>query len=89
MLPPVGVVPGVLPGVVMGGVTGGVLLSFDARGLNALVLGYIPPFVFPWGIVWIGIGVVMGVSLLASLWPAVAVARTEPLTLLQAGRATA
>jgi putative ABC transport system permease protein len=71
------------------GLTGGVLLSIDARGLNAFLVGYIPPFVFPWGIVWIGVGVVMGVSLLASIWPAIAVARTEPLTLLQAGRATA
>jgi len=29
------------------------------------------------------------VSLLASLWPAASVARAEPLTLLQAGRASA
>ena len=35
----------------------------------------------------IGVGVVMLISILASLWPAIHVARAEPLSLLQAGRA--
>jgi hypothetical protein len=37
----------------------------------------------------VGVGIVMAVSLLASLAPAMNVARAEPLGLLQAGRAAA
>jgi ABC-type lipoprotein release transport system permease subunit len=37
----------------------------------------------------IGTAIVMGLSMLASFWPALSTARTEPLTLLQAGRAAA
>ncbi|HEX8524087.1 MAG TPA: FtsX-like permease family protein [Tepidisphaeraceae bacterium] len=69
------------------GLTAGVLMSFDAHGLSVLTLGYAPPIVFPWPIIWSGVGIVVGVSLVASVWPAVAVARAEPLMLLQAGRA--
>ena len=29
----------------------------------------------PWGIIWIGVGIVMAISLLASLWPAISVAQ--------------
>jgi len=71
------------------GMTAGLLMCVDARGLSAVAVGYVPPLIFPWGIIWIGVGVVMAVSILASLWPAIAVARQEPLALLQAGRATA
>jgi ABC-type lipoprotein release transport system permease subunit len=43
----------------------------------------------PWGIIWAGAGTVMMISLLASIIPAWNVSRTEPLSLLQAGRAAA
>src|SRR5437016_7838771 len=60
-----------LIGVVMG-LSAGLIMTADARALGALVLGYAPPTVVPWGICWIGCGIVTIVSLLASIWPAVA-----------------
>ena len=71
------------------GVAAGFVAAVNARGLSHTLIGYAPPMVVPWGIIWIGVGTVMGIALLASLWPAVSVARSEPLTLLQAGRAVA
>ena len=56
---------------------------------SALAIGYRPPMTVPWGIILVGTGIVMGLSVLASVWPAVSAARSEPLTLLQAGRAAA
>jgi ABC-type antimicrobial peptide transport system permease subunit len=41
----------------------------------------------PWEMVVIGVSVVMTISVVASLFPALTVARAEPLDLLQAGRA--
>jgi len=43
--------------------------------------------VLPWGILAIGVAVVMLVSLVAAIVPALSVAGDEPLALLQAGRA--
>ena len=40
--------------------------------------------VIPWNYVALGSGIVMVVSIVASLWPAIWVARAEPLELLQA-----
>jgi putative ABC transport system permease protein len=71
------------------GLTAGILMSFDAHALSAIMVGYSPPMIFPWPIIWIGVGIVIAVSILASLWPAIHVARTQPLTLMQAGRAAA
>jgi len=67
----------------------GLILALDARELSAEVLGYLPRFVIPWGYVWIGTGGVMLVSIGGAIWPAINVSRTEPLKLLQAGRAAA
>jgi ABC-type lipoprotein release transport system permease subunit len=36
----------------------------------------------------LGTGIILAVSLLASIWPAAAAARSQPLTLLQSGRAS-
>jgi putative ABC transport system permease protein len=69
------------------GLAAGVVMSLDARGLSRITLGYAPPVVIPWGVVAAGTAAVMFISLAASLWPAWGVSRTEPLTLLQAGRA--
>jgi putative ABC transport system permease protein len=69
------------------GVAAGALMSVNAHGLAAISIGYAPPTVVPWNIVAWGTGAIMVISLLASLWPVMSVARAEPLSLLQAGRA--
>ena len=70
------------------GLACGAVMSVDARQLSAVVLGYLPPVAIPWRYVLIGVGSVMTVAVAASVGPAVAVSRAEPLTLLQAGRAS-
>jgi putative ABC transport system permease protein len=67
----------------------GMLSAMNARGFSRMLIGYAPPMTVPWGMIFIGVGSVMVVTLLASLWPAFHVARREPLELLQAGRASA
>ncbi len=71
------------------GLVCGFEMSVNAKQLSVNIIGYDPPMFIPWNIVWIGTAIVMGISILASLWPAISVARSEPLTLLQAGRASA
>lgn len=71
------------------GLAAGFEMAINARREWTMALGYSPPMDVPWPIVLIGTAVVMGISILASLIPAVTVARSEPLELLQAGRATA
>jgi putative ABC transport system permease protein len=73
---------------VMLGLSAGALMSLDARGLSRLTIGFVPPVAVPWHIVWLGSLAIMVISLLASVWPAMSVARAEPLELLQAGRAS-
>ena len=70
------------------GMIAGLQLSIDAHQLSRLVLGYAPPTTIPWGIITIGTAVVLMIALIASIAPAATVARTEPLELLQAGRAS-
>lgn len=70
------------------GLAAGFLMSVDANQLSAVLTGYKPAIFIPWPIIWAGVGIVMGISLLASLWPAISVARSEPLSLLTAGRAS-
>jgi len=69
------------------GLIAGTELSFDAHRLGVLTVGYNPPLAVPWDMIWLGTAIVMGLSMLASFWPALSTARSEPLTLLQAGRA--
>jgi putative ABC transport system permease protein len=71
------------------GLAAGALMAIDAHGLSRITIGYAPPIKVPWPMIWSGCGIVIAISLLASLWPAVSVARSEPLSLLQAGRAAA
>jgi putative ABC transport system permease protein len=71
------------------GLTAGALMSLDARGFSHIAIGVTPPLAVPWGIIGVGTGIVMLIAILASLWPATSVARTQPLSLLQAGRASA
>src|SRR5439155_20234627 len=71
------------------GLTAGMLMSADARQLSLISLGLSFPLYIPWRYIWLGVGIVMAATGLASLWTAVAVSRQEPLALLQAGRAAA
>jgi putative ABC transport system permease protein len=71
------------------GICAGLLMALDAHQLWGVILGYAPPVYLPWGIISLGGGVVMIVSIGASVGPALGVAREEPLSLLQAGRAAA
>jgi len=71
------------------GVLCGLQMTLNSRQLMTITLGHHPPLTVPWDIVWLGVGVVVGISLLASILPAIRVARTEPLSLLQAGRSAA
>jgi putative ABC transport system permease protein len=69
------------------GLAAGFIMSMNALGLCKFIVGYLVELTPPWGMIWLGVGVIMVVSVLASLWPAASVAKTEPLTLLQSGRA--
>ena len=69
------------------GVGAGLLMSENAQRLQAWVVGYVPPLRVAWDVLWLGVGVVMAVSVVAALYPAVTTARTAVLRLLQAGRA--
>jgi putative ABC transport system permease protein len=68
------------------GLACGLDIAISASRLAANVIGYNPPLQIPWGIAGLGAGIVIAVSLLASVWPAISVARSDPLALLQAGR---
>jgi putative ABC transport system permease protein len=70
------------------GLAAGFLMSVDANQLSAVLTGYKPPIFIPWPIIWAGVAIVMASSMLACLWPAASVARSEPLSLLQGGRAS-
>ncbi|MGE5610488.1 MAG: ABC transporter permease, partial [Bacillota bacterium] len=71
------------------GLGAGFLMSLDANGVTRLVVGYGPAMVVPWDIIGVGVGIIVAVALLASLWPAISAARQQPLNLLQWGRAAA
>ncbi len=75
-------------GAVMG-VACGLWMTVNARQLMTIAIGHHPDIAVPWDIVLLGVGVVIGVSLAASIIPAIRVSRTEPLSLLQAGRSAA
>ncbi|MGH7178797.1 MAG: FtsX-like permease family protein [Tepidisphaeraceae bacterium] len=70
------------------GLSAGLLMAIDARQSWGQLLGYLPPFSVPWKIVLLGAGIVVAIAIVASLAPALHVARKEPLELLQAGRAS-
>ncbi len=71
------------------GIAAGAVLATDAHELSRIVTGFHPSISVPWGIISIGTAVVMVIAVLAGAWPAISVAKAEPLSLLQAGRATA
>ncbi len=71
------------------GLAAGLELSIDAKSFTFNAIGYNPPLTIPWAMIGVGVAVIMVMSILASVWPAVSAARSEPLSLLQAGRASA
>ncbi len=71
------------------GIASGFVMTINARKIVMITLGHDPPITIPWGMIGIGAGFVIAVSLIAALLPAFRVSRTEPLALLQAGRASA
>jgi len=71
------------------GLSAGAIMSKDAYQLSLNQTGYNPGIAVPWVVVIAGVLIVMVISVAASLWPAILVSRTEPLQLLQAGRAAA
>ena len=77
-----------LVGVALG-LAAGFEMTVNANALGAVVTGYAPPIAVPWRIIFGGAGAVLLISLGASVWPSLSAARAEPLTLLQAGRASA
>lgn len=71
------------------GVGLGLLLAMNANHLYSVALGFDPPLILPWDIVFKGAAVVFLLGILATIGPAWQAARREPLSLLQAGRASA
>jgi putative ABC transport system permease protein len=64
----------------------GLELATVAQLLGRNIFGLRLHEIIPWGVVGVGIGAVMTVSLAASLLPALSVGRAKPLDLLQEGR---
>lgn len=73
-------------GVVLG-LVGGTIMTTNGLGMARYIVGYVPPLAPPWGMIALGIAVTLAVALVASYWPARSVANSQPLELLQAGRA--
>jgi len=69
------------------GVAAGFLLANNELGMSRAIIGYVPGMMPAWGAIGLGMGITLVIALLASIWPAGHVARTETLTLLQSGRA--
>jgi putative ABC transport system permease protein len=68
----------------------GILSGWCGTGISQHVSffgGLAPPLIVPWPQLSIGFGMALGLCLLAALWPAILTGRSEPLKLLQAGRA--
>jgi putative ABC transport system permease protein len=68
----------------------GVMAGYCGTGITRYINirgGQIVPLIIPWTKLAIGFGATLGLCLLAALLPAVTTGRTEPLKLLQAGRA--
>ncbi|HVT89237.1 MAG TPA: FtsX-like permease family protein [Tepidisphaeraceae bacterium] len=76
-----------LAGIILG-LMSGFHLELDAHHAWGVFFGYEPPLVVPFVPILIGAATIMAVSILASLWPAAHAARSQPLTLLSAGRAS-
>ena len=67
------------------GILAGFELSVNAEQMVVNITGYKPPLVIPWNFVQIGGGIVLAVSLVASIWPAAWVAQPPWTCFRQAG----
>ncbi|TWT29679.1 FtsX-like permease family protein [Blastopirellula retiformator] len=70
----------------------GVVVGWSCLGLvryvsNAWFEGVATSLIIPWTSLWFGYALTFVLCTIAALWPAISAGRTEPLTLLQAGRA--
>jgi putative ABC transport system permease protein len=68
----------------------GVLAGWCGTGISQYVSffgGLNPSLIIPWSKLSLGFGITLLLCLAAALWPAITTGRTEPLKLLQAGRA--
>jgi putative ABC transport system permease protein len=70
------------------GLAAGAVMAIDGHQISLIFTGNNPTILIPWGYVVLGVSLVIGVSLLAGAWPAISVAKAEPLHLLQGGRST-
>jgi len=70
------------------GLAMGLLMSVNAMGLSRYILGYVTPLTPPWPMIGLGVAIILAVALLAGIWPSASAARSQPLTLLQSGRAS-
>jgi putative ABC transport system permease protein len=70
------------------GCTAGGLMSIDAHQLGYTMTGFNIPISVAWNYVGAGALIVIAVAVIAAAWPAISVARAEPLFLLQGGRST-
>jgi len=68
----------------------GVMAGWCGTGISQYVSvfgGLNPPLVIPWSKLAVGFSATLALCLAAAMWPAVTTGRTEPLRLLQEGRA--
>jgi putative ABC transport system permease protein len=70
------------------GCTAGGLMSIDAHQLSFTMTGFNMPISVAWNYVAAGALIVVSVAVIAAAWPAISVAKAEPLFLLQGGRST-
>lgn len=69
------------------GIAAGMELAICAKVVAAISAGLTVPTIFPWKVIGAGVGVMVGITLIAGAIPAIGVAIKRPLELLQAGRA--
>jgi ABC-type antimicrobial peptide transport system permease subunit len=70
------------------GLAMGFLMSVNGLGITKSVIGFVTPMTPPWPMIALGVGIILVVSLLAGVWPSAGAARSQPLELLQSGRAS-
>ena len=69
----------------------GVMAGYCGTGITRytnLRGGMVTPLIIPWIKLMVGFSMTLALCSVAAIWPALAAGRAEPLTLLQAGRAT-
>jgi putative ABC transport system permease protein len=69
----------------------GVMAGWCGTGISQYVSffgGMATPLAIPWAKLALGFGATLALCLVAALWPAIWTGRTEPLRLLQEGRAS-